>query len=189
MPTTPNRGYPYPAETDPGSANLAAGLEALADAIDTDMQALYDSLTSRPLAIVTATIGQDIPNGGSPGTLTEVVYDRVDFDNAGMVNLSTASSRITPTKPGLYLIYGSAMLPKPTSNTTAYDAFIRQTGADFGRTLYRGTALSAPRVTASGLALFDGHSDYVTFTLSQTSGATVQANTARMMAMRVASLP
>lgn len=53
MPTTPNRGYPYPANTDAPSGATQIG--ALASAVDTDMAARRLEILSRPRGVLTLT--------------------------------------------------------------------------------------------------------------------------------------
>lgn len=61
---TPNRGYPYSIPGDP--ANVPGALQALAEAVDTDLAAIQTTIHSRPMFRVTASATQSM-------NLTDVV--------------------------------------------------------------------------------------------------------------------
>lgn len=56
MGVTPNRGYPYPDPTDP--ADMAGDLQALAEAYDTDLKNIENTVQSRPMFRASASLQQ-----------------------------------------------------------------------------------------------------------------------------------
>src|ERR1051325_654381 len=99
---TPSRGYPYPLTGDSG--NVPAAIEAFADAVDLDMQALASSISQRPMVkVASRTARQSFP----PRTNTEVSFDFVDIDTNGAANLSAQPTRIVPKLSGWWYCWGA----------------------------------------------------------------------------------
>lgn len=101
MPGLTPRGYPYPLYTE--ANNFPAQDQALATAIDTDVDAQLDRITTAltaPSVRVSATANQLI----AISTDTFVTFATEDFDNAAMGNLGVNNDRITFTQTGIYLV-------------------------------------------------------------------------------------
>lgn len=103
------QGYPYPLPADPGSADMAAGLQALAEAVDLDVQQIVNLTQQQNAFMVSRNSAQSIPGGGVG---TNVTYTDVDYDNSGQINPNPTTgvvSIITP--PGLWFIAARVTLP------------------------------------------------------------------------------
>ncbi len=140
MGTTANRSYPYPDPPDP--ADFAGGLEALARAVDTDVQALVSAVSAPPLSVF---------DGGDftaifPGVERIVPYSQVTYSNgAGSI---TSGSQIVVVLPGTYFLQFIVRAPDVTS---VLEAFLRVNGTDFGRVIHEGNAPAQPRLMISAL--------------------------------------
>lgn len=102
MGTTPNRGYPYPDLSSP--TTVAADLEALATAYDTDLKTLQDSIGQRPM--FRATGGSTRQEYGA-GPLLQVSYEVLEENSGGALwGVSTQMPRdsFIPFIPGIWLI-------------------------------------------------------------------------------------
>jgi hypothetical protein len=156
---TPNRGYPYPTSGDPG--RVPEAIQALAEAIDLDMQNLDDSILRRPIAMVSyrSTTAQVFP----ADVVTEATYDFVHIDTAGISNLAAFPTRLTPTSPGLWFCWAS--IEGPGSFMRTKDQFVRVNGGDLNRQSFHvnptpGTTM----LSTCGMALMNGTTDYFTQT-------------------------
>lgn len=102
MGITPNRGYPYP---DLGSpTTVAADLEALATAYDTDLRAVQDGIGQRPM--FRATGGSTRQEYGA-GPQLQVSYEVLEENSGGVligVNTQMPRDSFIPNIPGIYLI-------------------------------------------------------------------------------------
>lgn len=100
--TTPDLGLPFPYLDEVVDA---ADVEALADAVDTELAASIAAATlttERPAALVKRTSGtQAFSTGAGAASLT---YNTEIFDNDGMANLGVNNERLTVVTPGVYLI-------------------------------------------------------------------------------------
>lgn len=161
MGTTANRSYPYP---DPGdAADFAGGMEALARAVDTDVQALDDLITAPPLAVFD---GDDFPSI-FPGIETNAGYARVIYSNgAGMID--PGSFQIDVLIPGTYFLQFIVRAPDVTS---VLEAFIRVNGTDYGRVIHEGNAPAQPRLMVSALVPNMVAGDVIRTTVIQNTGA------------------
>lgn len=153
--TTPNRGYPYPTSGDVG--DVPAAIQALAEAVDLDMQLLDDSIVRRPIAVVSSrtSTAQVFP----ADIATEAAFDFVHIDTDGITDLSAFPTRLTPTTPGLWLFWAAIETPGLTMRTK--DMFLRQNGGDLSRQGFHinGTP-SSSMLTNSAMSFMDGVSDY-----------------------------
>jgi hypothetical protein len=117
--TTPNRLYPYPnAAGDPN--RIPADLQALAEAIDTDVCQLLLGVVGRPVARVRGTgVFQSQSAAGIGGnTINRVPWDTIDFDPFGLLELQdqTPGQRlIRITQPGYYMAFASVQIPTFTT--------------------------------------------------------------------------
>jgi hypothetical protein len=158
---TPNRGYPYSQGSDP--ADAAGAIQALAEAIDVDMQNLDDSIIRRPFAAVRSVSAekQVFPSE----TLTEATYDFVEADTAGISNLTNFPTRLTPTSAGFWLVWGAIEVPLAQSRTK--DVFLRKNGVDITRYeqhINDPTGTGGQMMTLAAMAFMNGTTDYFTMT-------------------------
>jgi hypothetical protein len=105
MDVTPNRSYPYP-ECEPPLVEDSSDimdLKRLADAVDADVQGLYDlasELLIRPDAVrmsMSATIAGQTPS-------TYPAYNVMTFDTTGGAMADTVNGVIRIVEPGWYLV-------------------------------------------------------------------------------------
>lgn len=117
---TPDRGYPYPLTGDSG--DVPAAIEAFAEAVDLDMQALASSISQRPMVkVASRTARQTFP----PRTNTEVSFDFVDIDTNGAANLSAQPTRIVPKLAGWWYCWG-AVTPSNQTFTNSRQLQLRR---------------------------------------------------------------
>jgi hypothetical protein len=163
--TTPNRGYPYPTSGD--SFDVPRDIQALAEAIDLDMQNLDTSLVQRPIAVVSSrsTTPQIFP----ADQVTEARFDFVFIDTAGISNLTNFPTRLTPTSAGLWMVWGE--LEVPNAQSEIQDLFLRFNGGDLTRQMFHvNSALGPKMLVASAMAFCDGIDDYFTMTFEPDGG-------------------
>lgn len=163
---TPNRGYPYSTTGDP--ADVAGALEALAEAIDADMQNLDDLIVRRRVALVSSrTSTRQV---FAADTVTEARYDFVDLDTDGISNLGVRPTRLTPTAPGFWFCWGS--IENPVAQADTRDAFLRVNGGDLTRCDFHINPPSggSAMITMGAMAFMDGVDDYFTMTFNPTGG-------------------
>jgi hypothetical protein len=164
--STVNRGYPYSLPADP--ADVPQAIEDLARAIDTDMQALIDSVIPRPLAKVSAKSAtkQVFP----ADQLTELTFDFLDYDNAGISNLSVSPTRLTPTSAGVWMVW--VTIEVPSYPTRSHDLLVRANGTDIGRaTQHLNNPTGGPQMmTVASMSFMDGVDDYFTATFQPDQG-------------------
>lgn len=151
MGTTANRSYPYPDPTDP--ADMAGGLQALAEAVDTDVEALV-SLTNAavPFCVVTRDDFQLV----TTGVATPLIYDEATYDNDSMANLALDNSGITPPTAGLYFVHASTRCQNVSSQLEMFLRVGTGSGTDFGRAIHQGDAPAQPRLVVSGMVSLNG---------------------------------
>ena len=160
---TANRGYPYSLPTDP--ADVAQAIEDLARAIDLDVEALANSVIARPFAKISSksTVKQVFP----AGNITELTFDFLDYDNAGISDLSQQPTRLVPTSPGVWMVWASIELPSSLAET--HDFLVRVNGTDIGRTATHISAVQT--LTLASMSFMDGVDDYFTATYQPVIGA------------------
>lgn len=164
---TPNRSYPYPLPADP--VNIPGDLQAFAEAVDLDVQNLSDGIITRPFARVRSV--SDTSQVFPADTVTEAAFDFVDYDNASISNLTSKPTRLTPTSPGLWCIWGLLQVPFAQSDTR--DVFLRVNGSDQTRTDFHvndPTGSDGQAMTASAVVFMNGTTDYITMTFEPTGG-------------------
>lgn len=183
--TTPNRAYPYPVASDPG--NVPEAIEAFADAVDLDMQALASSISQRPMAKVSSRSGtrQSFP----PRLNTEMTFDFVDVDTHGSVNLSVSPTRITPKLSGLWFCT-VAVTCANTSFGTSRQLQLRQNNSTvigWDNADYFAQQPTLHVIQVSGLSQMNGSTDYFSATLNPAgpSDDTVFSGLKFMSAFRV----
>lgn len=106
MAGTTSRGYPFPTFGD--VADFPTQIQDLAEAIDTDMEALWDRLTAgynkAYCRVRSSGINQSVANN----TDVAATFAEELNDNAGMVDLGTSNNTINITETGTYLAVGRA---------------------------------------------------------------------------------
>lgn len=164
MPGTTPRGYPYAIPADP--ADMPAATQALAEAIDLDVQARAESVHPRAAFRLSSTSGVAFPSW------IAFVQNRVlPFENqdalvgAAITPLAGSVDRVTPLLPGFWRFYGAMVVPR--AGATLMD--------EIGITLQTGTQVLArnnthlPPPVSDGTTLmhvkaggfFNGTTDYV----------------------------
>lgn len=155
---TPNRNYPYSTNGDP--ADIPAALQAFAEAVDTDAEALDTAIVRRPVAKVRQSTlpYQQFP----PDVLTNCVFDFVEIDTAGISNLSTLPERLTPTSAGLWVVWGN--ITTPEANKRARQLRIQKNGVDTNARaeFYFDIAGRRNALTALGIVFMNGTTDFFT---------------------------
>lgn len=159
---TANRNYPYAQTTD--DADVAGDIEALARAIDLDMAAVLATVLPRRMARVRnlSTVKQFFP----ATTATELTFDFLDVDNAGIVDLANQPTRLTPTSAGLWFFWGS--IEVPNAFALGDELMIRKNGSEVTRyTPHDDDPLGETVMrTISTVAPANGTTDYFTMTLN-----------------------
>lgn len=124
---TPNRNYPYAQTTD--NADVPQDIEALARAIDLDMAAVTATVLPRRMARVRnlSTVKQFFP----ASVQTELTFDFLDVDNAGITDLGNEPTRLTPTSAGLWFFWGALEVPNALANGD--ELMIRKNGSELTR--------------------------------------------------------
>lgn len=153
--TTPNRGYPYPTSGDSG--NVPAAIQALAEAVDLDMQNLDDSIVRRPIAVVSSRTST--PQVFPADVVTEAAFDFVHIDTAGITDLAAFPTRLTPSSAGLWCFW--AAIETPATPLRLKDMFLRVNGGDLSRQGFHINATpNTTMITNAAMAFMDGIDDY-----------------------------
>jgi hypothetical protein len=102
--TTPHEHWPYPLLADPADP---ASVQALATAMDSSLTGQH-----RPQAALHRAVNVARTNGSvtaTVGTNAYLTFTTIDFDTAGMVNLTTGNDRITlPAYPTVVRVEATA---------------------------------------------------------------------------------
>lgn len=163
---TPNRGYPYSTSGDPN--DVPAALQALAEAVDLDLQNLDDSTVRRPIAVVSSKSAtkQVFP----ADQITEATFDFVHIDTASISNLTNRPTRLTPTSAGLWMVWGA--IENPPSQARTRDMFLRVNGGDLSRQDFHVNSPTGGSLmlTNAAMAFMDGVDDYFTMTFEPDGG-------------------
>lgn len=179
MGATANRLYPYPDPGDP--ADMPGALQALAEAVDIDVQALVNSMTPVPLCVVSGDDAQTTV----PGFAGNLSYDTVNFDSDNIADLGSDNAGVTPPTAGLYFVHGSARVPDVTTRLNMILRVGPGSGTDFGRMLHQGNAPATPRLVVFGLASLSG-TDRVRVSFEQNTGAVQSIFSKRLVVYKVA---
>lgn len=113
---TANRNYPYSIPTDP--TKIPAAVQALAEAVDTDLQSLEFARAGRPMFRVRGTQNRTV----APGSFTvPFIWDTVDFDNGALDMSSLGTDTLHPAggdafvaTTGRWLVIVTAVCPPTT---------------------------------------------------------------------------
>jgi hypothetical protein len=169
---TPNRLYPYSQTTD--AARVPAAIQALAEAVDADMTLLESVILPRRTARVRnlSTVKQFFP----ASTQTELTFDFVDVDNAGIVDLGSEPTQLRPTSPGLWAFWGAMEMPNASlsGSVNGYELMIRKNGAELTRyTPHDSDPLGETVMrTISTVGTANGTTDYFTMTFNPIAATT-----------------
>lgn len=108
MGVTPNRGYPYP---DLGSPmRITEDLQALAEAYDTDLKSIQDTVQQRVMFRATASAKQIY----GTGSLCQLSFDVLEENNGGALEsgLTMPRDRFVPLIPGLWAFTATVAYPQ-----------------------------------------------------------------------------
>lgn len=131
MPTTPNRGYPYPAPTD--TPDVPRDICALADAVNADLLTVAAQASAKPIVQVRASQPQVVPKAAVvPGTVpdTPLVFDSVDVDTGGFSALATKPTLLTLPVGPAYWVWATVRFPGYTNATDDPCIFFRIVSVD-----------------------------------------------------------
>lgn len=188
MPANTPRGYTYPLYTD--LMDPAAQIQELATDIDTDMDSLWDRVTSaynQPACRVrTSGVNQAV----AVNTDVTATYDTELYDNAGMVNLGVSNTNINIVSTGLYLACGRVtFLSNGNATINARQVTFVSSGSlgTVGRRCQEGEISVA---TPVALTVLFWAASGTTFTMvqRQNSGAVLNTSTRQLMVARVGTL-
>jgi hypothetical protein len=150
---TPNRNYPYSIPADP--ANVPEAIQALAEAVDADLQTLQSLVGPRPMARARGIT--PVVASGSVTTFNTMPMEVLDFNVGGAVSLP-GDGTVQILSEGSWLGIASMSFP-PSSGTLSG---IRMTIIDGSNTEYADTSTNNFPVVpetqrtmgASGMAFF-----------------------------------
>lgn len=111
---TPNRAYPYPVPTDP--VDVAGDIQALAEAVDTDLQALQAIVGPRPMARLRGVT--PVTTEGATADFAELPLELIDFNVGGAVAPPT-SGRLQILLPGMWLVVSTFIYAQPAGPNVA----------------------------------------------------------------------
>lgn len=163
MPANSPRGYPYSLPTDPAKAPEA--IQALAEAVDEDVQAVADTVVPRPAFRVSSVVPLSIGTS-TPLTLSRfLTFDTVDFSVGAAMPPMGPLTDIIPQLPGFYWVEASITLPRERGTVLDLMNFRLQTATE---TLVS-SAVHYPAPASDGGqnlqvqtgAYFNGTTDYV----------------------------
>lgn len=188
MPANTPRGYTYPLYTD--LMDPAAQLQELATDIDTDMDSLWDRVTSaynQPACRVRASgVNQAI----AVNTDVTATYDTELYDNAGMVDLGVSTTNINIVSTGLYLACGRvSFAPNGNATINARQVALVSSGSlgTVGRRCLEGELTQTTPVSLSVL-FWAASGTTLTMVQRQNSGASLNSSTRQIMVARVGTL-
>lgn len=137
--TTPNRGYPYPVNTDP--VDVPRDIERLAEAWDADLTTVSNDIVPRPIFRVFSSTPQNLPVVFA--SVFSMSFDQTDLNVGGSIApLAGPQSSFTPLLPGIWYLTATvsyarpSMLPAPNFD-------------EFGISIQSGATVLAKRNTHS----------------------------------------
>ncbi|MEU2510358.1 hypothetical protein ABZ621_37510 [Streptomyces sp. NPDC007863] len=114
---TVNRGYPYSVPTDP--TDVAGDIQALAEAIDADVQTLQSIVGPRPMARVRGITPVTMVGSGGTADTRELPLELIDFNVGGAIAPLT-SGRVRMLLPGMWMAVGTFIYSLPSGANIAY---------------------------------------------------------------------
>lgn len=175
MPAFTPRAYPYPVDSDP--ADVPAATQGLAEAVDGDVQGLYDAVRLRPAAKAWSTVPYKIAPANS-GIAYLLPLDSFQF-NVSDACVLVNRGRIIPQLPGFWWVMGSISIPKPSGTVVPVGVCVSMFVSGLsviGRSGVNGTTLAADgssELVASGGSYFNGTTDFLDLAVEVTASATV----------------
>lgn len=189
MPETTPRGYPYPLYTD--TADFPAQLQDLAEAVDTDIEALFNRLTAG-LNMAACRVQASLVNQNIPVSTDQIAsYTTEVYDNAGMFSLGTSNTTMTFTQTGLYIAMGrSTFQPNGNATVNARQISLVSSGTMgvLGRRAVQGSQTEATAVALTVPPFFAAAGDTLTMIQRQNSGAALNSSTRSLMVARIGAL-
>jgi hypothetical protein len=166
MATTSNRGYPYPTSGD--DVRPHEDIEALADAVDADVEALDNPVFGRLIQPATQGLADNTLNMIQFGTSSEVV------DVGGSHSESTNNTRVTPTAAGWYDFRGCVAFGGLTATAVFSETYFRKNGTTAiegaGREQGSGAGAGTHSRQCQAFIYCNGTTDYVELAARQDSG-------------------
>jgi hypothetical protein len=131
---TANRGYPYSIGTDP--ADVPEAMQALAEAVEADLQTVAGSIPSlvRPMARLRGTTPVTL---NSAETFKDLRFDSIDFNLGGALSPAHNPDNfvIAPQLPGFWFAKGFVTYQSAGSSTLNEIGLILRGGNQGGATL------------------------------------------------------
>jgi len=111
---TPNRGYPYPLQTD--STNVPGDIQALAEAWDADLTTVSNSIVTRPTFRVSSTTALTIPLVFVSSTT--LPFESIDLNESGAFTPTPSGSQ-TSIRPivGFWYLTATCVYPRTAFGT------------------------------------------------------------------------
>ena len=184
---TPNRAYPYSLPTD--NNDVAGAIEALATAVDTDVQALQALVGPRPMARVRGVT--PVTHEGAASVFGDLYFELIDFNIGGAIAPLT-SGRPQILLPGMWLVVATFSYLAPNgANVVQVGANLiqQQTNTELGRVnthLFPSGSEIQRNMDVSGMTFIDPAIDGTLWLQSEVrraSGSTSQTFLVRSMTM------
>lgn len=164
MPATTSRGYPYSLPADP--TDIPAAIEALAEAVDADVQARADSIRPRPAFRLGSTSAVTFPTWTSFTVSKRLPFETQDALVGGAIApVNGAVDRVVPLLPGFWWLQAYMVIPRAGGSLMDMIGITLQTGA----TVLARNSTHVPPPPSDGTnllsvsvgAYFNGSTDYV----------------------------
>lgn len=179
MPAFTPRDYPYSVDSDP--ARVPAATQAFAEAVDSDVQGLYDSVRLRPAAKAWSTVPHRLVNLVS-ATDYLLGLDSFQF-NASGAGVLASGTRVIPQFPGFWWVMGTLSVPKPSGAVVPTHVGTSIYFNNFNvisRSSVNGTTLAADvssEIAVSGGSYCNGTTDFFSMTFDVNAASTVPSYT------------
>jgi len=108
------RGYPYSVPTDP--TDVAGDIQALAEAVDTDLQALQAIVGPRPMARVRGVTS--VTTEGATADFADLPMELIDFNVGGAIAPLT-SGKVQILLPGMWMVVSTYIYMQPAGPNVA----------------------------------------------------------------------
>lgn len=163
MPATTPRGYPYSLPTDP--ADVPGAIQALAEAIDPDAQAVADLIRPREGFHLSGLDPVRVSTVNPFTTSRAIPFNILNFDVGNTAPELGPITRVIPQHPGFYWVEASITIPREGATVFDLIAVSLQTATE---TLVRSSTHVPPpasdgtnNVEVQTGAFFNGTTDYV----------------------------
>ena len=177
MPVTPIYSFPYPALTDP--PNGAAQIQALAEAVETEIDSLDASqsatvatLANPARAQMRASVATSVPNS----TFTAIAFDLEDYDSAAGHSTSVNNSRYTSQVAGKYYITGGVGFSATVTGNKFLEWRVNGVAVGAGLNSYPAQTTNTSSFEARPMYVELAVGDYVQLFVQQLSGVTVSTS-------------